>query len=252
MEGTKYIKDGTLYDGGVIHIDEYVIEEPTDEQMAQYGYAMEARWSKGEERWPADHFYREEEYPETGEKVIVTPTDEELIADGWERSEVWVLDGIEYDGGGITVAGRTVFNPSEEQLLEAGYEVYEPTDEELLAEAKAAKIAEIEAYDKSAAVNQFTLSGQPMWLSVEQREQVATQISASEAGDRETMTRWFDGHEFTYPVAAWKQMLTALELYAGDALNVTESHKAAVMAKRSVNAVNSYDYTTGYPDKLSF
>ena len=66
------------------------------------------------------------------------------------------------------------------------------------------------------------------------------------------MTRWFEGQEFTFPIATWKQMLVALEVYAGDALNVTEAHKAAVNALNNVEDVDNYDYMTGYPDKLHF
>ena len=66
------------------------------------------------------------------------------------------------------------------------------------------------------------------------------------------MTRWFNGHEFTYPIASWKQMLVALEVYAGDALNVTEAHKAAVDALETIEAVDNFDITAGYPEKLSF
>lgn len=47
-------------------------------------------------------------------------------------------------------------------------------------------------------------------------------------------------------------MLVALEVYAGDALNVTESHKAAVNALETIEEVDNFDITTGYPDKLSF
>jgi hypothetical protein len=125
-----------------------------------------------------------------------------------------------------------------------------PTDP--LERAKVAKVNAIEAYDKSDSVNSFTLGGQKMWLTVEEREQIATQISANEAVGRNTMTRWFGGHDFTFPLATWKQMLVALEVYAGDALNVTESHKAAVNALESVEAVNAYDITEGYPEKLVF
>jgi hypothetical protein len=36
------------------------------------------------------------------------------------------------------------------------------------------------------------------------------------------MTRWYDGISFTFPITNWKQMLVALEVYAGDAKNTTE------------------------------
>jgi hypothetical protein len=47
-------------------------------------------------------------------------------------------------------------------------------------------------------------------------------------------------------------MLVALEVYAGDALNVTEAHKAAVNALETIEEVDNFDITVGYPEKLSF
>ena len=145
--------------------------------------------------------------------------------------------------------------PTLEQLTKGGYVEYtppEPTPEEALKRAKTIKLNELDKYDSSDAVNSFTLNGQEMWLNVQERQQLATQISANEAIGRETMTRWFEGHEFTFPIIAWKQMLTALEVYAGDALNVTEQHAASINALESVEDVDNYDFTTGYPEKLSF
>ena len=145
--------------------------------------------------------------------------------------------------------------PTVEQLTEWGYEEYiepEPTQEQLLQRAKDSKIAELEAYDSSDAVNSFSINGQPMWLTVEERQQIATQISAHSAAGLDSMTRWFEGQEYTFPVSTWYQMLTALELYAGDALNVTEGHKAAIKSLQTVQEVEDYDFTTGYPCKMSF
>ena len=127
-----------------------------------------------------------------------------------------------------------------------------PAPERTLEQAKNEKVREIEEYDSSDAVNSFTISGQTMWLTVSERQQLATQISSNEAIGRGTMTRWFNGHEFTYPIESWKQMLVALEVYAGDALNVTEAHKAAVDALETIEAVDNFDITAGYPEKLSF
>lgn len=127
-----------------------------------------------------------------------------------------------------------------------------PTPERTLEQAKFEKKQQIQTYDSSDAVNSFTISGNNMWLNVEQRQQIATQISANEAAGRETMTRWFNGTSFTFPINVWKQMLISLEVYAGDALNVTEAHKSAVNALNSINDVDNYDYTTGYPNKLTF
>ena len=127
-----------------------------------------------------------------------------------------------------------------------------PPHERTLDEAKQEKIQEIEEYDRSNAVNSFTIGNQTMWLTVSERQQLATQVNSSEAIGRDSMTRWFSGQEFTFPVVTWKQMLVALEVYAGDALNITESHKAAVNALETIEAVDNFDITAGYPNKLSF
>lgn len=145
--------------------------------------------------------------------------------------------------------------PSVEQLYDWGFREWvepAPTPEQLLERAKQVKIAELEAYDASDAVDSFTINGQSMWLTVEERQQIATQISANEAVGRDNMTRWFDSHSFTFPLATWKQMLVALEVYAGDAINVTEAHKAAVQAMTNFEEILGYDFKVGYPEKLSF
>ena len=145
--------------------------------------------------------------------------------------------------------------PSVEQLESWGYEEWlepTPTPEELLARAKANKIAELEAYDQSDAVNSFSVNGQEMWLDAATRQQLRISLDANQQAGRETVTKWFDGVQYTYPIDVWYYMLGQVEVYAGDALNVTESHKAAINALESVEDVEAYEFTTGYPEKLSF
>ena len=144
--------------------------------------------------------------------------------------------------------------PSEQRLTEWGFEEYiepTPTPEELLARAKADKIAELEAYDASEEVNSFSVDGKTMWLDAATRQQLRISLDAMQQAGRETVTKWFDGVEYTYPIDVWYYMLGQVEVYASDALNVTESHKAAINALESVEDVAAYQFT-GYPEKLSF
>ena len=69
---------------------------------------------------------------------------------------------------------------------------------------------------------------------------------------RDTVTKWFDGEKYAYPIDVWYYMLSQVEVYASDALNVTESHKAAINAMASVAEVEAYDYEQNYPEKLVF
>ena len=46
-------------------------------------------------------------------------------------------------------------------------------------------------------------------------------------------------------------MLNAVEVYASEALNTTESHKAAINSLDSIEDIEEYDFTIGYPNKIA-
>ena len=168
-------------------------------------------------------------------------------------TQKWYTEGqsITHNENGTLTSGV----PSVEQLTEWGFEEWvepTPTPEQLLERAKANKIAELEAYDQSDAVNSFSVNGKEMWLDAQTRQQLRISLDANQQAGRETVTKWFDGVQYTYPIEVWYYMLGNVEVYAGDALNVTESHKAAINALESVEDVEVYDFTIGYPEKLSF
>ena len=165
----------------------------------------------------------------------------------------WYYEGqsITHNENGTLTSGV----PSDEQLEAWGFEEWvepTPTPAQLLERAKANKIAELEAYDQSDAVNSFSVNGKEMWLDAQTRQQLRISLDANQQAGRETVTKWFDGVQYTYPIDVWYYMLGQVEVYAGDALNVTESHKAAINALESVEDVEVYDFTIGYPEKLSF
>ena len=174
-------------------------------------------------------------------KRYYNPTTKEWYTEG--QSVTKYIDGSLFSG-----------IPSVERLTEWGYEEYiepTPTPEELLERAKANKIAELEAYDQSE-VNSFSVNGKDMWLDHDVRQQLRISLDALSQAGRENVTKWFDGVEYTYPIDVWYYMLGLVEVYASDALNVTEAHKAAINALTSVAEVEGYDFTVGYPEKLSF
>lgn len=155
----------------------------------------------------------------------------------------------------LIVGKSQVFNPTEDMLIEQGWQEYippVPTEEELLQEAKLNKIAEIEDYDKSDAVNSFSIGGVDMWLDFNLRQQLRTSIIAYQKLNEQTVTKWFNGVEYTFTTEQWMNMLNTLEVYASEALNVTEAHKAAVNALTSIQDIEDYDITLDYPNKLQF
>lgn len=137
-----------------------------------------------------------------------------------------------------------------ESLSDEQYdELYPIVDE--LGDAKRTKLMAINVYDQSDNVNQFMLGGVPMWLDAPTRQTLRISIETYQATGAETVTKWFGGQQFTFPTSAWLQMLNALEVYAAEALNATEAHKAAVMAMDNVEDIENYDITVGYPEKLN-
>ena len=153
----------------------------------------------------------------------------------------------------IRTATEQIINPSEQMILADGWEeyvapVYVPTLEDI----KAKKVDEILAYDSSESVNQFTIGGQPMWLDKATRAGLLLRFEAESKVGREETTLWNDGVSYTLPLAQAQQMLIALELYASECYDNTQRHLAEVQKLESKEAVEAYDYTGDYPQKLAF
>ena len=143
--------------------------------------------------------------------------------------------------------------PNEEQLAEWGFEPYTPpVSERTLEIAKSEKIAQIVAYDTSEAVNSFTLGNATMWISRDDRISIMNSTTILKNAGETTTMLWYGGQKYTLPCTTLIQMLSALEVYALACYDVTEEHKAAVNALTTIEEVDAYDYTTGYPEHLTF
>ena len=145
--------------------------------------------------------------------------------------------------------------PSEQRLTEWGYEEWvepEPTLAQLLQRAKDAKLAELEAYDSSDAINSFNVGGLDLWVPADKRAVLRTSIEAYKALGAESITKVWEGEEYTFPITAWDTMLNQVEVYASECFNQTQRHKAAIEALESVEEVEGYDFTEGYPERLRF
>ena len=128
----------------------------------------------------------------------------------------------------------------------------EPTEAEILAMAKSRKQNDITEYDNSANVNSFIIGGEPMWLNFDQRSRLKASLEAIEADGGTEMTKSFGGKSYTFTTQQWHYMINAVENYAGDCQTVTETHRINVNNLESVDEVNVYDYTVGYPQKINF
>ena len=149
--------------------------------------------------------------------------------------------------------GSQTFNPTEAMILADGWEIYvAPVYEPTLEDIKARKVEEILAYDSSEAVNEFSMGGLPIWLDKATRAGLLLRFEAEAKAGRTSTTLWYNGLPFTLPLTYAQEILIALELYASACYDNTQSHIAEVQKLDSKEAVESYDYTTGYPKKLAF
>lgn len=116
--------------------------------------------------------------------------------------------------------------------------------------AKQSKIAEIDAYDKSSAVNGFALNGAVVWLDKATRVGLMNSTSIAKGMGQATTTLWLEGTKIVVDCDKAIGLLSALEMYALECFNVTAAHKKAVAELNTVEEVLEYDYTKGYPEQL--
>lgn len=162
----------------------------------------------------------------------------------------WKKDGQAYQGEPMEIDGKRVYNPTDEQLIKAGY-VQEDEPVVTVEDVKAAKIAEIAAYSDSNAVNSLTFNGMKTWLTPNVRANYLVSLDAAELLGETDITFVVEGVQASLPIKQVRLLLAKIQRYADACFLVTERHKIAVRALQTVEEVESYDYTRGYPEKLS-
>lgn len=128
--------------------------------------------------------------------------------------------------------------------------------ERTLEQAIQEKIYQIEQYDNSDSVNSFTIvlgdNSMSAWLTPNQRANYKNSVDAAKLVGLEELHPVFNGIQLTLPTATAEMALAQIQLYADRCFIVTETHKAEVQALESIEAVDNYDITSGYPEKLTF
>lgn len=146
--------------------------------------------------------------------------------------------------------GLCYYCPHHDMLLEDGWVVYEP--KLTLEQIRGTKIGELISYDKSSDVNEFYISNMPMWLSREERIVIKDRFEREiEAGITKTKLR-YNGLSIELDPVLGVHMINALSSYADACFDVTEDHKANIKSLTTIEEIEAYDYTIGYPDKLTF
>lgn len=148
-----------------------------------------------------------------------------------------------------------IFNPTDEMLYEDGWELYikpEPTEEEILANAKRNLINEIEDYDSSNEVNIFYIQDMPVWLDKATRAGLKLRFDAEIAMGKVETTLWYENMQFPLLLENAIKMLYAIEVYASACYDNTQAHLTVVEGLQMLDDINEYNYREGYPEKLRF
>lgn len=120
----------------------------------------------------------------------------------------------------------------------------------VLSAAKTSMLAEITAYDASSSVNSFLLNGMEVWLDKATRVGLMNSTAIAKSMGQEKTILWLGSYQLEVDCDKAIQLLSALEMYALECFNVTAAHKKAVSELDNIEAVLTYDYKSGYPEKL--
>lgn len=120
----------------------------------------------------------------------------------------------------------------------------------VLSAAKTSMLAEITSYDSSVAVNAFLLNGMEVWLDKATRVGLMNSTTIAKSMGQEKTTLWLGSYQLEVECDNAIHLLSALEMYALECFNVTAAHKKEVSELDNIDGVLTYDYKSGYPDKL--
>ena len=149
--------------------------------------------------------------------------------------------------------GMNTYNPTEEMILADGWEEFTiPTYEPTIEDYRRNKIEEIETFDSSLEVNCFYINNQELWLDKATRVGLKLRFDAEIAIGHIHTTLWYEGTPFNLELTNAIQMLNAIELYASECYDNTQMHIANVNTLNSIDSIEDYDYKQGYPEKLKF
>lgn len=168
----------------------------------------------------------------------------------------YIKDGIIYSNiKQLKANGKIYINPTEEIILAAGYSIYEEpklTAAQQLSEAKEEKCDFVTRYGLSEDLNSCVANGINIYVPSDSRIRLRNLINAEIAVGNTEMSQWYNGVCFTYSLEEWDRMLNEYISYLHNVQNVIEQHKVNINALLTIKKVQNYDYTTGYPEKLSF
>lgn len=176
----------------------------------------------------------------------------EKTEDGQEKESSlcdYMLERYDYKPS-MDLVLNDILSSGEQASMEEIKEISEGLGAEPLGYMKKAMLAYIEKYDASSSVNSFLLNGMEVWLDKATRVGLMNSTTIAKAMGQEKTTLWLGSYQLEVDCDKAIQLLSALEMYALECFNVTAAHKKAVSELDNIEGVLTFDYKSGYPDKL--
>ena len=176
----------------------------------------------------------------------------EKTEDGQEKESSlcdYMLERYDYKPS-MDLVLNDILSSGEQASMEEIKEISEGLGAEPLGYMKKAMLAYIEKYDASSSVNAFELNGMEVWLDKATRVGLMNSTTIAKSMGQEKTTLWLGSYQLEVDCDKAIQLLSALEMYALECFNVTAAHKKAVSELDNIEGVLTYDYKSGYPDKL--
>ena len=172
--------------------------------------------------------------------------------DGQEKESSlcdYMLERYEYKPS-MDLVLNDILTSGEQASMEEIKDICEGLGADPLGYMKNAMLAYIEKYDASSSVNSFILNGMEVWLDKATRVGLMNSTTIAKSMGQEKTTLWLGSYQLDVDCDKAIQLLSALEMYALECFNVTAAHKKEVSELDNIDGVLTYDYKSGYPDKL--
>lgn len=176
----------------------------------------------------------------------------EKTEDGQEKESSlcdYMLERYDYKPS-MDLVLNDILSSGEQASMEEIREISEGLGAEPLGYMNKAMLAYIEKYDASSSVNSFLLNGMEVWLDKATRVGLMNSTTIAKSMGQQKTTLWLGSYQLEVDCDKAIQLLSALEMYALECFNVTAAHKKAVSELDNIEGVLTYDYKSGYPEKL--
>lgn len=128
-----------------------------------------------------------------------------------------------------------------------------PPYERTVEDARRELLRKIEQYNVSENVDSFIVNDQiTTWFTVQERLNYKQSIEAAKLLNIQALSFYIGDIKMDIAPDIAEQMLAMIQLYADQCFMVTKMHTLNVEKLSTIEEIDSYDYKSGYPERLNF